>query len=210
MSEHLYTYDDPPSERHLEKAVKILENDGVIVMPTATNWAFCCDPRRSRAIDRIHRLKPMHDDKRPFSFIVSSISMAAEVGNIDNYVYPVLKKVWPGPFTIIVKRNRVLPRHLKDKRQTVGIRNPDCNLCLALVERLGFPLLVTSVPHRADGFPYHMGYEIFDVYGHGIDLLFDLGEEVSGEESTIIDFSEGGMTVLREGAGDLRLLGLSS
>lgn len=207
LSEHLYTYIDPPSERHLEKACQILRNGGVIVYSVGLNWAFGCDAANVKAIDRIRLLKPYHPKDRPFTLICSDISMASDVGNIDHALYRTLKKIWPGPYTIIVKRNRSLPRQIKDKRQLVGIRIPECPLVLALVNRYGSPIATTSVPKKGDGISYNMGYEIFEDFGHGIDLLLDLGESLPGEESTVVDFSEGYPDVVREGAGDISIFG---
>lgn len=206
MSKHLYTYVNPTSEKHLATACKILGDGGVLVYPMGINWAFGCDAANTRAIDRIKRLKPCHPKEQPFTLICSDISMASGVGNIDHQMYRILKKAWPGPYTFIVKRNRSLPRQIKDKRQVVGIRIPDSPLILDLVDRFGAPLATTSVPLKSDGSSYNMGYEIFNDFGHGIDLLLDLGEEVTGTESTIIDFSEGYPQLIREGDGDISIV----
>ncbi|NRA67847.1 MAG: threonylcarbamoyl-AMP synthase [Pseudobacteriovorax sp.] len=207
MSEHLYTYDDPPSERDLDKACSILEKSGVIAYPMDVNWAFGCDASQSKALEKIRRLKPSHPKVQPFSLICADIAMAANVGNIDHQVYRYLKKAWPGPYTIIVKRNRSLPRQIKDKRQVVGIRIPKCPMVRALVERFGKPVATTSIPLGSDDEPLKMGYQIFDNYGHAIDLLLDLGEELPGLDSTVIDFTEGYPVLVRKGVGELEVFG---
>ena len=51
-----------------------------------------------------------------------------------------------------------------------------------------------------------MGFMVQESYGHGLDLVLDLGEELIGQETTILDFTSGEVEVLREGAGDLALL----
>ena len=203
MAEHIYTFDDPPSARHLDLALKILHDDGVVVLPAGTNWTLGCDAKNSRAIDRLYGLKPFHDESRPLSMICSSISMAAEVGSIDNNLYRYLKKIWPGPYTIITKRSRSLPRQIKNKQQTVGIRIPDSPLALALIDKLGGPMVVTSVPRKPDGQACLMGYEVVEYFGHGVDLILDLGDELPGTESTIVDFTEGAPRIIRVGAGDV-------
>ena len=71
----MYTYDDPPSERDLTSICAVLRDDGVIAYPTDVNWAFGCDASSSKALDRIHRLKPAHPKERPLALICSSISM---------------------------------------------------------------------------------------------------------------------------------------
>ncbi len=209
MAQHLYTFDNPPSERDIKRALLVLEDDGVLAYPTDQNWAFGCDATKPKAIDRIHRLKPSHPKDRPFSLICSSISMAAEYVNIGNSEYRILKKAWPGPYTVLLTANRNFPRQLKDKRRVVGIRIPKCEMLKALVETLGRPLATTSVPSinqnrdedEMPTFP-RFGYEVEEVFGHGIDLILDLGYEHPGDESTVIDMTEGTPVVVRLGAGD--------
>lgn len=207
MSKHIYTYNDPPSERDIAKACKILEQGGVIAFPAGTSWSFGCCATSSRGLERIQRLNPNHPKDKSFSLICSDISMASSVGNIDHALYRVLKKAWPGPYTIIVKRSRNLPRQIKDKRKVVGIRIPKCHMLLSLVETFGRPIATTSIPRKKDGTAYAMGYEIMDVFGHALDLILDLGEELSGEESTVVDYSEGEPEIIREGAGSLDIFG---
>lgn len=208
-AQHLYTYEDPPRERDLERACKILQEDGVLAYPTDVNWAIGCDAASAKALDQIHLLKPSHPKDMPFALICASISMAAEYANIDHFAYRYLKKAWPGPYTVLLQSNRALPRQLKDKRRVVGIRIPDCKLVLAIVERYGRPLATTSVPaleapHAPEDGPRapRFGYEVFEALGHGLDLVLDLGHELPGSESTIIDLTEGAPVLVRKGAGD--------
>jgi tRNA threonylcarbamoyl adenosine modification protein (Sua5/YciO/YrdC/YwlC family) len=210
MGQHLYTYNDPPSERDLAQILRVLEDDGVVAYPTDQNWAFGCDASSSKALDRIHRLKPSHPKDRPFALICASISMAADVANIDNAAYRVLRRAWPGAYTVLLNAGRNLPRQIKDKRRIVGVRIPSCALLLAVVERFGKPLASTSVPEIQDpvepksGFmrPPRFGYEVQEVYGHALDLVIDLGSELTGQESTVVDMSQGFAEIVRVGAGD--------
>lgn len=207
MAEHLYTYIDPPSERDLKKACETLKSGGILSYPLGDNWGIGCDAANVKALDKIRRLKPLHPKEQPFSLICSDISMASSVGNIDHQMYRYLKKMWPGPYTAIVKRNRSLPRQIKDKRQAVGIKVPNSPLVLALIEAYGAPLATTSPPEKKDGGVFNMGYQIMEELGHSIDLILDLGQELSGLESTVVDFTEGYPVVLRQGTGDISLFG---
>jgi tRNA threonylcarbamoyl adenosine modification protein (Sua5/YciO/YrdC/YwlC family) len=204
--EHLYTYIDPPNERHLEKACQVLGNDGVIIYPTGINWAFACDAASKKAIEKIDRLKP-GSEKHAYSLICCDISMASNVSNIDHAMYRILKRLWPGHYTVLLKRNRSLPKQIQDKRQIVGVRIPDSPLAIAVVQKFGKPLVTSSLPLRRDESLYHQGYEVAeDFSSRGVDLLLDLGEHLSGLESTIVDYSEGTPIVVREGAGDISLI----
>ena len=208
MAEHLYTYIDPPNEKHLDKISELLNNDGVIVLPMGTNWAFSCSASSTKALDKIRALKPKHIKERPFSLACADMAMASSVGNIDNHLYRYLKKAWPGPFTVIVDRNRTLPKQIKDKRPVVGIRIPDEKITLEVIKHFAKPLAVSSLPEDEEQGPLKMGYEIEDRFGHTVDLIVDMGEELSGEESTIIDAADGALEVVRAGVGDPSLFGI--
>ena len=208
MAEHLYTYIDPPNEKHLEKISKLLENDRVVVLPMGTNWAFACSASSHKALDKIRSLKPKHIKERPFALVCSDVTMASSVGNIGNHLYRYLKKAWPGPFTVIVNRNKTLPKQIKDKRPVVGIRIPNEQITLEIIKFFGKPLAVSSIPSEDSGVTLKMGYEIEDKYGHAVDLIVDMGEELSGEESTVIDASNDDINVVRLGAGDVSLFGI--
>ena len=210
MSEHIYTYSDPPSERDIKRTIAVLEKDGVIACPIDDNWAFCCNASSPKALDRIRQLKPSHPKQQPFSLLCSDISMASEIGVIDHQAYRLLKKAWPGPYTIIFRRARNLARQIKDKRLVVGIRVPVSPLIRRLVEVFGQPLATTSIPEIQNPPELTLGFQIFEIYAHAIDMLLDLGEGLPCLESTIIDMSaESGLELVRQGVGDPSIFGLT-
>ena len=203
VADHLYTYDDPPSVKDLGRACKVLDDGGLLAYPIDGNWAFGCDAANVKALERLRRLKPGHPSDQPFSLVCSSIAMAAQLVIIETNAYRVLKKALPGPYTILLKPAKNLARQLHDKRKTVGIRIPQSPLILALVERYGLPLATTSVPPLRSGAPAKMGYEVFDEFGHALDLVLDLGGEMAGLETTIVDFTDVAPVLIRAGIGEL-------
>jgi len=206
MGEHLYTYNDPPNPRHLDQIAEVLRSNGVIALPTGTNWAFCADPTSKKANQRIRMLKPGHPKELPFSLLCKDISMATMMTTIDGSAFRMLNRVWPGPFTMLLKSNRQLPRLLKTKREVVGVRIPDDPLTLAIVEHFGGPLMASTVPRGDDGQHLRMGYEVFEAHGHGLELVVDVGDELPGSQTTVVDLTSGAPEVVREGAGDISLL----
>jgi tRNA threonylcarbamoyl adenosine modification protein (Sua5/YciO/YrdC/YwlC family) len=209
VARHVYTWINPTRERDLDAACSILAVDGVIAIPTETSWCFVCDADSPRGLDRIRRLKPAHPKERPFSLMCASISAAADVVNIDNSIYPLLKRALPGSFTVILERNRSLPKIIHDNRREVGIRIPQAPLVRALLERYGRVLAaatVPPVPMQVDGFMVEhlprFGHEVFESCGHALDLILDLGDEVPGIETTVIDCTGGSPEVIRAGCGD--------
>mgnify|MGYP000458654669 CR=1 FL=1 len=211
MALHIYTFINPCSAKDLHRAKSIIEDGGVICYPTDVNWAFAADPRKAGAIDRILRLKPGHPKELPFSMVCSSIAMAAQYAQIEAFSYRLLKKILPGPFTVILPRNHAYPRALRDKRKAVGIRIPNSPLILELVELLGQPLATSSVPgfNPKDHSLIEYGYQVEEFFGFGVDLILDLGHPLPYQETTILDMTEGYVKMVRAGAGDSSLLQLS-
>lgn len=206
MGEHLYTFIDPPNPKHLKQILWVLETDGVLAVPAGSSWMLCCLATSKKAIQKVRQLKPLRDKDKPFSVVCDNISMASQVASINGQAFRLLNRICPGPFTILLRSGRMLPKLLKNKRQVVGIRIPDEPLLLEIIQQVGKPLLSTSVPNGPDGISLNMGYAIHETFGHGIDLVVDLGEELSGQSTTILDMTDGAVTVIREGAGDLSLL----
>ena len=128
--------------------------------------------------------------------------MISQFADIAPSSYRILRRVLPGPYTVLLKRNKRLPKQIKDKRTVVGIRYPNMPLLLELVERLGRPILNTSLPSppnsRAEDLRF--GYEVDECLGHALDLILDLGEELAYQETSVVDFSDG-LQVVREGVG---------
>jgi len=203
MSEHLYTYVNPPSERHLEKICSVLDNHGVIALPMATNWAFCCKANSKKGVAKIRMLKPNHPEKRPFSLICSDLNMVSQYAQLGGQSYRILRKILPGAYTIILKSSSNLTKQLNDKRRAVGIRIPDEEITQKIIERFGEPILATSVPLDEEGQVLQMGYQVFEKHGHGLELVVDLGDELPGTETTIFDMSEGEIVLIREGVGPI-------
>jgi tRNA threonylcarbamoyl adenosine modification protein (Sua5/YciO/YrdC/YwlC family) len=204
MAIHLYTYDSPPSIKDIARAVKVLESGGLIIYPSDVNWAVACDATNSAAVERVFRLKPAHPRDKPLSLLMYSISQVSEYAQVSTTAYRVLKKLLPGPYTFILTRAKNLPKPLGDKRKSVGVRIPNSPLVLALLEAFGKPLASGSLP-LPDGRTEFCtkGYEIEECFGHGVDLILDLGESLSPLETTIVDLTEEPPKIERTGLGSV-------
>ena len=120
-----------------------------------------------------------------------------------------MRKAIPGPYTFVLQASKEIPKHFQAKK-TVGIRVPDHNIPIQLVEMLGNPIASISLPDHEDP-AYFMDPELIaEQYGHQVDLVID-GGYGGFDPSTVIDCSQGedAIEVIREGAGDLEALGLT-
>ncbi len=215
MTQHLYTYVRPVRPRDIQSICDCLNNDGVIAMPLDVAWSFICRADSPKALNKIQRLKPMRPKEQPFSLLCSSISMGANLANIDNLVYPWLKKALPGEFTVLLERRASLPKLIHDKRRIVGLRVPKCELAIEVVAAMNAPLAASTIPSKGNAQTKELmseqikfGWQVADLYGHEVDIVVDLGEESRATETTIIDMTSGTPQLVRKGAGDPGLFGI--
>ena len=190
-----------PNERFIDMAVDALADGEIIIYPTDSLYALGCDALNNNAIEKICKIKGIRSDKTNLSIICNSISQAAEYARISNDIFSLIKNNLPGPFTFILPALSKLPKAFK-KRRTVGIRIPDNNVAQKLVEKLGHPIMTTSIQFEDEDY----GCEpelIAEQYENAADLLLDAGRG-STIPSTIIDCTGDAPEIVREGRGILK------
>lgn len=197
-------YEENPNPRYLDMILDTLNNGGTIIYPTDTIYGLGCDIFQTRAVENIARLKGIRPDKAQFSFIVSDLSHLSDYTKfVDNEVFKLMKSCLPGPFTFILHANNNVPKILKNKKKTVGIRIPDNNIILEIVRELGHPILTTSIHDNDEIVEYTTDPElIYDNFKDKVDLVID-GGAGGNIPSTIIDCTGEIPEILRQGAGVL-------
>ncbi|XZF13467.1 L-threonylcarbamoyladenylate synthase [Chitinophagaceae bacterium MMS25-I14] len=197
----LHIHPDNPQPRNIKTVVDCLRNGGVIIYPTDTIYGLGCDIYNAHAIERICRIKNIDPKKAQFSFICKDLSNLSNYAkSVDTPVFRVLKKALPGPYTFILEASREVPKQLKTKKDTVGIRVPDNIITQTLVEELGHPIMSVSLPMNSD-VEYYTDPEIMhDVFEKQVDIVIDSG---FGNiiPSTVVDCTSGIPELIREGAG---------
>ncbi|HNX24890.1 MAG TPA: L-threonylcarbamoyladenylate synthase [Spirochaetota bacterium] len=190
-----------PQARLINKTKEILEEGGVIVFPTDTVYAYGCDIKDKRAIERIYRLKKM-DKHKPLSFIFTEISEINDYArNISDDAYKIMKKAFPGPYTFIFKASKLVPKVVVTNQKTVGVRIPANNIAIEIVKALGRPLLATSVSNQSGNYIVEPK-DLEKIYRNEVDLVIDCGPKISSP-STVVDMSEDTFRIIREGKGEI-------
>lgn len=206
MAKLVRIFEENPNEREIEKVVAVLKKGGLIIYPTDTVYGIGCDITNTKAMEKVARIKGVKLEKANFSFICYDLSNLSDyVKQIDTPVYKILKKALPGPFTFILPSSTNLPKAFKNKK-TVGIRIPDNNIIREIVKKLGNPIVSTSIYDEDDLLEYTTDPElIYEKWENSVDIVID-GGYGSNIPSTVIDLSEGEITVLREGKGSVDAL----
>lgn len=192
----LQIYNNNIAENQLQQIVEVLNEDGLIVIPTDTIYAVACDALSPKAIEKVCRLKGINPEKTNLSILCSDISMASDYAKFDNYAFRLMKENTPGPFTFLFKAASSLPRAFKG-RKIVGIRIPDNEAVRKIVETLGHPLLSTSISYTDDDYGVNPDL-IEEEYLDKADLMVK-GDEGRLTPSAIVDCSGTSPEILREG-----------
>lgn len=201
---YLTIHPDNPNTREIGMVADVLANDGVVIYPTDSVYALGWDINSTKAFDRIIRIKGKSALKENFSMICKDISQISEYTHqINNTIFKMLKRNLPGPFTFILMASSNVPRFYKQKKKTVGMRIPDNNIPLAIVERLGHPIMTTSL-HDEDNLLEYMTdpWLIYEKYENIVDHVID-GGYGNNKPSTVIDCTGDEPLVIRQGIGEL-------
>lgn len=202
----LQIHHEDPHARKINTVVECLRNGGVIIYPTDTIYGLGCDIYNTSAIERICRIKGIDPKKAQFSFICRDLSHISDyTRSVDTPVFRILKTALPGPYTFILNASKQVPKLLKTKKDTVGIRIPDNNICLQLIQALGNPIMSVSLPMEGDVEYYTDPELMHDKFEDLVDIVID-GGAGGITPSTVIDCTSGSPELVREGAGDWHML----
>lgn len=195
---------DNPDSRKISLIVDILQKGGIIIYPTDTVYALGCSLAHKKAIAKLAQLKGLKTKKAAFSIIFDDLSKLTEyTKHIDRPTYKLLRKNLPGPFTFILTASNTVPKLFDSNKKTIGIRIPDNNIALAIVEQLGVPLVTTSLHNDDDVLEYSTDpYLIEEKWANKVDGIVD-GGYGNNEPSTVVDLSEGDIDIIRQGIGEL-------
>jgi tRNA threonylcarbamoyl adenosine modification protein (Sua5/YciO/YrdC/YwlC family) len=190
-----------PQGRLLRQIADCLKSGGIIIYPTDTIYGLGCDIYQQKAIERICKIKNVDPQKAQLSFICRDLSNLSDyTKSIDTPLYRVLKNHLPGPYTFILPASKEVPKILKSKKDTIGLRIPDNVICSAILETLGNPILSASLPGEMVE-EYTDPEIIYETFGKLVDYVVD-GGPGGIEPSTVVDCTSGEWIVTRQGLGE--------
>lgn len=179
-----------PDERLIKEAASVLASGGLVIIPTETVYGIAANAANKKSLQRLYEIKARPKDK-PFSYHIEKISRVEELArNIPVPAYKLMHKFWPGPLTLILKHRN---------HGTVGIRMPDDEIALKLIELAGTHVVCPSANISGKPAPKNFQEAIADLEGR-VDLAIDAGTAKLGVESTVVDFTSGSLKIIREGA----------
>ena len=201
MSQFFYVHPDNPQGRLMKQAADIIKQGGVIVYPTDSGYALGCHLGDKKALERICKIRDI-DKNHNFTLVCQDLSQISEYTRVDNSAFRLLKNNTPGPYTFIFKGSKEVPKRLLNtKKKTIGIRVPDNTIAQALLTELAEPIMSTSLIMPGQEMAEYDPEQIRDLLEHQVDLIIN-GGHLGEHPTTVIDFSNDSIEIIRVGEGD--------
>ncbi len=167
-------------------------------MPTDTVYGVAADAFNPTAVAQLLEAKGRGRDMPPPVLIPSRQTVDGLAMSVPSYAGRLMDAFWPGGLTLVFRAQQSLAWDLGDTNGTVGLRMPDDEIAIALLESTG-PLAVSSA-NRTGKPSATTVTEAGFMLGHFVDIYLDGGTRGSDTSSTILDCTKADPIVLREGA----------
>ena len=190
--------------KFIEEAGAIIRDGGTVAFPTETVYGLGANALDEEAVKKIFIAKGRPQDN-PLIVHVCSKNISELVKEVPEVAQRMIDKFWPGPLTIILEKNDIIPNMTSANLNTVGIRMPSSEIALKLIELSKRPIAAPSANISGRPSPTEVERCIEDLNGK-VDYIIGGESSDIGVESTIIDCTVNPPLVLRPGGITLEML----
>lgn len=182
----------------LGRAGTILRNGGLVAFPTETVYGLGANALDAQAVERIFEVKG-RPPSSPLIVHVDSVGMARELAREwPAAAEDLTRAFWPGPLTLVLPKLPQIPDNVTARLPTVGLRQPNHPIALALIREAGIPIAAPSA-NRFTGLSPTTAEHVLKSLGAEVDLILDGGPSSIGIESTVLALSGSEPRLLRPG-----------
>lgn len=194
-----------PCENGINTACEILQNGGVVGIPTETVYGLAANAYDENAISKIFEAKGRPQDN-PLIVHISKLETLYKIAKeIPKSAYLCAEKFWPGPLTMVLKRTDKIPSCVSAGLETVAVRMPSCEITREIIEKSGLPLAAPSANLSGSPSPTTAHHVLSDLDGK-IDAVLMGNPCDVGVESTVITLVGEHPVLLRPGGITLEQL----
>lgn len=186
------------------RATGVLKADGIILYPTDTLYGLGGNALSDIAVEKVYEIKG-REERKPIHAVFADLDMAERCAHMNENARALAKAYLPGALTLILKKKKAVRSGIgRGGIETIGVRIPDNQFCLALAMEFGAPFTTTSANKSGEA-PEHSVAEILEQLGDAaslIDLAIDGGALPAPLPlpSTVVDVSLSPPVIVREGA----------
>ena len=196
---------EPMNMDYIKEASEILRNGGLVAFPTETVYGLGGDATDKEASKKIYAAKGRPSDN-PLIVHIAKFSQLEDISkDLPDNAKKLADAFWPGPLTMVVNKNEVIPYETTGGLDTVAVRMPNNPVALALIEESGCMIAAPSANTSGRPSPTKASHVYEDLSGK-IEAILDGGSVDIGLESTIVDLTEDVVTILRPGYINMDML----
>lgn len=185
-------------EMALEEALACLRRGDLVVVPTETVYGLAADAENPVAVAKIFALKGRPPSRPLIVHIQDAAQLDRWARDIPTYACALAEAFWPGPLSLVLKRDARVPDAVTACQDTVALRAPAHPLTHALLERFGGGIAAPSANPYGRISPTTAAH-VRDAFGARTPFLLDGGPAVGGIESTIVGCLDQSPRILRAG-----------
>ncbi|MCI6692936.1 MULTISPECIES: L-threonylcarbamoyladenylate synthase [unclassified Clostridium] len=189
---------------YINEAADIIYKGGVVAFPTETVYGLGANALNEEAVDKIFKAKGRPQDN-PLIVHVASKNIENLAKEVPKVAKDLIDKFWPGPLTIILNKKDIIPNRTSANLESVGIRMPNNEIALKLIELSGCPIAAPSANISGRPSPTEVDRCIEDLDGK-VDYIIGWKKSDVGVESTIVDCTVMPPVILRPGGITLEML----
>jgi L-threonylcarbamoyladenylate synthase len=187
-----------PNESIIARGSKLISNGEIVAFPTETVYGLGANALDPLAILKIYQMKGRPSDNPLIVHVADMKTLRRLVNEISPRDMRIIKKFWPGPVTLVLKKSKIVPKITTGGLSTIAVRMPRNKIALALIKRSGFPIAAPSANISGRPSPTNASHVKDDLDGK-VKLILDGGSTEIGIESTVIDMTLRTPVILRPG-----------
>lgn len=187
-----------PTKNNIDKCVKEIKKGNIVAFPTETVYGLGANALNTKAVKKIFIAKGRPQDNPLILHIANKNDLYKYVLNVPKKAEILINKYWPGPLTIILKKNKIVPNITTANLNSVAIRIPENKIALKLISKSNLPLAAPSANTSGKPSPTTAKH-VYDDLKEKINYILDGHKCQIGIESTVIDFTSKTPIILRPG-----------
>lgn len=189
---------DAPSEEAIAPAAAALKAGELVAFPTETVYGLGANALDGAAVAQIFAAKGRPADNPLIVHVADRSAVSQVVKDLPPKAVALMDAFWPGPLTLVLPRQAVIPTEVSAGLETVGVRMPSHPVALALIRAAGVPVAAPSANRSGRPSPTSAEHVLEDMNGR-IPWVIDGGETGVGLESTVLDMTVDPPVMLRPG-----------
>jgi len=189
-----------PENIIIKKAAGIIKNNQLVAFPTETVYGLGADALNPNAVKKIFLAKERPMDNPLIVHIADKDDIYTLAKNIPKEANKLIRKFFPGPLTIILEKQPIVPDETTARLPTVAIRMPENRIAIDLIQTSQTPIAAPSANRAGRPSPTRAEH-VFQDLKEKVDLIIDGGPTKLGLESTVVDLTVKTPQILRPGAG---------